>query len=145
MKPTPEMIESRLAELDPEIEFLALEPAGNDRFRIVLDHPEGVTLELCAQVTGQLGEILSDHGLEVSSPGSERPLTRPEHFERFIGCRARVSTREPLAGRSNFAGTIRQGDAVSIGIESDGTLFRIPLDDIKRAHLAPEIPEGAGK
>lgn len=145
MKPTSEAIESRLAELDPAIEFLAAEPVGHDGLRIVVDHPDGVTLELCGRITGGLSELLEDHALEVSSPGPERPLTRLAHFRRFAGHRARISTREPVGERRNFTGHIREPEDETVTIECDGTLFRISHADIKRAHLVPEIPEGAGK
>lgn len=145
MKPTQEAIEARLAELDPAIEFLALEPSGENGLRIVLDHPEGVTLELCGRVTMGLPELREDHALEVSSPGPERPLVRPDHFRRFAGSRARIATAEPIDGRRNFTGLIRDADRDTVGIECDGTLYRIAHEDIKRAHLVPDIPEGAGK
>lgn len=145
MKPTPETIEARLDELDPAIEFLTVEAFGRDGLRIVLDHPDGVSLALCERVTAGLAELLVDHSLEVSSPGPERPLTRPSHFERFTGRRAKVTTREPVEDRRNYTGTIREADDSGIGIECDGTLFRISHEDIKRAHLVPETPEGAGK
>ncbi|MCO5315541.1 MAG: ribosome maturation factor RimP [Solirubrobacterales bacterium] len=145
MKPAPELIESRLAELDPAIEFLAIEPSGPDGFRLVLDHPDGVTLELCERVTGSFPDLLAEHALEVASPGPERPLTNPSHFERFRGRRAKVTTLAPIDGRRNFTGTIMEADPDTVGIECDATLFRIPHDDIKRAHLVPETPEGAAK
>lgn len=145
MKPTHEAIEVRLAELDPMIEFLAVEPSGRDGLRIVVDHPDGVTLDLCGRVTAGLSELLEDHALEVSSPGPERPLVRPGHFRRFTGHRARVTTTHPIDGRRNFTGSIRGADPATVGIECDGTLFQIAHKDIKRAHLVPDIPEGAGK
>jgi len=145
MEPTSEAIESRLRELDSDIEFLAVEPAGTGGLRIVIDHPDGVSLGLCESVAAGLSELRSDFALEISSPGPERPLTRPEHFEQFTGRRARLSTRLPKGGRSNFTGTIREVSAGEVGIECDGVLHRIPHDDIKRAHLAPDIPEGAAK
>lgn len=145
MKPTPEAIQERLTELDPAIEFLTAEPFGRDGIRIVLDHPDGVSLALCERVTGGLSELLVDHALEVSSPGPERPLTRPGHFESFRGRRAKVTTREPVHGRRNFTGTIRSSDVATVEIECDGVPFRISHEDIKRAHLVPDTPEGAVK
>lgn len=145
MKPTHEAIEHRLADLDPAIEFLAVESKGRDGLRIVVDHPEGVTLELCGRVTSGLSDLLEDHALEVSSPGPERPLVKPSHFRRFTGSRARITTAEAIDGRRNFTGSIREPDSATVGIECDGTLYRIAHEDIQRAHLVPDIPEGAGK
>ncbi len=145
MKPTSQEIETRLAELDSGIEFLALEGAGGDGLRIVVDHPEGVTLELCKRVTDGLSDLLTEHSLEVSSPGPERPLTRPAHFARFAGRRAKVTTTEPIDGRRNFTGIIRESDEQQFRIECDGVVFRIPYEDVERSHLVQEIPEGAAK
>lgn len=145
MKPTPQEIESRLAELDSSIEFLALEGAGGDALRVVVDHPEGVSLELCQRVTDGLADLLTEHSLEVSSPGPERPLTRAAHFARFQGSRAKVTTTDPIDGRRNFTGTIRESDQEVLGIECDGVVFRIPYEEMERAHLVQDIPEGAAK
>ncbi|MFN2612171.1 MAG: ribosome maturation factor RimP, partial [Solirubrobacterales bacterium] len=87
-----QQIEVRLAESEPEVEVIALERAGNERLRLFIDRPGGVDLGLCERVTRQLGELLEDWGLEVSSPGPERPLTKPEHFQRFLGRKVRVKT-----------------------------------------------------
>lgn len=145
MKPTTENIENRLTELDPDIEFLRLEQAGGDRLRLVVDHPGGVSLELCERVTSGLADLLVDHSLEVSSPGPERPLVKPLHFSQFAGQRARVTTTDPIDGRRNFTGTLHEPDERELAIECDGVVVRIPYEDLERAHLVSEIPEGAAK
>lgn len=145
MNVTPQDIENRLPEIDSEIEFLALESAGGNGLRLFIDHPEGVTLDLCQRVTSGLQDVLIDHSLEVSSPGPERPLTKPAHFERFAGRRAKVTTAEPLDGRRNFTGTIATAGESRIVLEADGQNFEIPYASIERSHLAPEIPQGATK
>jgi ribosome maturation factor RimP len=89
-------IEARLAGVEPEVEVLLAELAG-PVLRLFIDHPDGVTLELCERVSGHLGDYRERYTLEVSSPGRDRPLTRPEHFSRFLGRRARVRLREPAA------------------------------------------------
>ncbi len=145
MNPTPQDIENRLAEIDPEIEFLALESAGADGLRLFIDRPGGVTLETCQQVTTGLTDVLLDHSLEVSSPGPERPLTKPAHFGRFSGRRAKVTLAEPQDGRRNFTGTIAEAGSESVILETDGQNFDIPYASIERSHLVPEIPQGAAK
>jgi len=145
MNPTSQDIEKRLAEIDPTIEFLALESAGGDGLRLFIDHPGGVTLDLCQQVTSGLQDVLLEHSLEVSSPGPERPLTTPAHFERFAGRRAKISMSEPLDGRKNFTGTIVEAGEAAVVLESDGQNFEIPYAGIERSHLVPEIPQGATK
>ena len=99
-------IEKRLASAEPEVELLAVEPAGPDRLRLFIDHPDGVDLALCERVTDHLRELLVDYGLEVSSPGPERPLSKPDHFRRFIGRRARLRLREPRDGHRSYTGEL---------------------------------------
>lgn len=145
MKTSPEEIENRIAEIDPEVEFLAVENAGGDALRIYIDHPTGVNLAICQKVTSGLGELLDEHTLEVSSPGPERPLTKPAHYSRFEGRRAKVRTVEPLEGRRNFTGTILEADERQFTLGCDGELVQISFTSVERAHLVPVIPEGASK
>ncbi|MGH2853881.1 MAG: ribosome maturation factor RimP [Solirubrobacteraceae bacterium] len=86
-------IEEQLAEREPEVEVLLAEVVGGGTLRVFIDHPDGVTLVLCERVTAALAELRERYSLEVSSPGPERPLSKPEHFRRFVGRRARVRTR----------------------------------------------------
>ena len=112
-------IERRLAGPLPQVELLACEPLGKDRLRLVIDHPDGVTLALCERVTNELSELLNDFGLEVASPGPERPLTKPEHFRRFIGRRARVRTGEPRDGHRSFTGEL-------VGATDEEVMLAVP-------------------
>ena len=66
MKTSPEDIQTRIHELDPEIELLTVEPAGRDVLRLYIDHPQGVNLEMCQSVTRELNELLIENTLEVS-------------------------------------------------------------------------------
>ena len=98
-------IEERLRVARPEVELLVLErppraPATGDRPR------RGVDLDLCEDVTKLLRDLNEDWAMEVSSPGPERPLTKPEHFERFIGHKVRVKTHEEIDGRRSFTGLL---------------------------------------
>ena len=136
-------IESRLEGLDPAIEVIALEHPASESLRLYIDHPDGVDLALCERVTNQLRDLLVDHSLEVSSPGSERPLTKPEHFRRFIGRRVRVRTREKLEGRSNFTGRIAGADQSGVEVDLAEGAVTIPHERIRRSNLVPESPEGA--
>jgi ribosome maturation factor RimP len=91
-------IERRLAASEPEVEVLLAEVVGGRRLRVFIDHPQGVTIGLCERVSVCLNEMRERYSLEVSSPGVERPLTKPAHFRRFLGRRVRVRTRTPTAG-----------------------------------------------
>jgi len=128
-------IERRLAGPLPQVELLACEPIGADRLRVVIDHPDGVSLGLCEQVTHELGDLLSDYGLEVASPGPERPLTKPEHYRRFIGRPARVRTMEPREGRKSFTGELVGASDEEIALAADTGVVAIPYTEIARSNL----------
>ncbi len=131
-------IESRLAGRLPQVELLACEPIGADRLRLVIDHPDGVSLGLCEQVTHELSELLNDYGLEVASPGPERPLTKPEHFRRFIGSRARVRTRQALegtGGHKSFTGELVGASDEEVALAADAGVVTIPYTGIARSNL----------
>lgn len=141
MQPTETEIADKIAELDPRIELIAVQAPGRETLRLFIDHPDGVGLELCERVTVQVRDLLGDYALEVSSPGLDRPLVKPEHFARFVGHEARIRTTEPVAGRRNFTGRLTAADAEAVGIESEGEQFEIPFDLINRSNLVPELSE----
>jgi ribosome maturation factor RimP len=130
-------IEQRLASALPGVELLACERSGHDRLRLFVDHPDGVSLELCERVTRELRDLLVDHSLEVSSPGPERPLTKPDHFRRYLGRRARVRTRGELQGHKSFTGElVGATDAeVTVAVDPEAALVSIPYGDIARSNL----------
>jgi ribosome maturation factor RimP len=131
-------IESRLSDLDPAIELIALEHPAGETLRLYIDHPDGVDLALCERVTVQLRDLLEAWTLEVSSPGTDRPLTKPEHFHRFMGRRVRVRTREAIEGQRSFTGTLTAADDGGVRIEADRGEVEIPHARIRRSNLVPE-------
>ncbi len=134
-------IETRIAGLDPAIELLAVQRIGREELRILIDHPDGVTLDRCEAVSNQLGDLRDDYGLEVSSPGLDRPLTKPEHYARFAGRRARLRLATPIDGRRNFSGRIGALDGATVTIETDDGPAEIALDRVDRCNLVPELTE----
>ena len=130
-------IETRLAATEPEVEVLTAELAG-DTVRLYIDHPEGVTLAVCERVTHQLAELRETYALEVSSPGPKRPLTKPDHFRRFLGRRARVRTRGDHDGRQTFTGELVGASDDEVTIAADSGVIAIPYADIKRSNLVEE-------
>ena len=128
-------IEQRLAQAEPQVEVLLVERASTDRLRLVVDHPDGVSLELCERVTGHLRDLLADTGLEVSSPGPQRPLTKPAHFRRYVGRRARVRTSEPRDGRRSFTGELVGASDREVTVAADSGVVSIPSADINRSNL----------
>ena len=145
MKPEMSEIQEQIDDRMPEVELLAVEQAGGGTLRLLIDHPEGVTLETCRQVTEVLAPLREEFALEVSSPGPNRPLLRPEHYQRFEGRRAKVRTEVEIDGLKAFTGTIMESDGESVTIGCDDRLVRIPWGSIVRAHLAPEKGKGASK
>ena len=128
-------IEKRLAGLEPDVEVLACEQVGSERLRLFIDHPDGVSLDLCERVTHHLRELLADYGLEVSSPGPQRPLTKPHHFRRFLGRRARVRLREPRDGHKSFTGELVGASDEEVTVAAGTGVVTIPYSEINRSNL----------
>ena len=128
-------IEARLAESEPDVEVLLAEVVGGRLVRLFIDHPNGVTLELCERVTQQLPEVREKYALEVSSPGTQRPLTKPEHFRRFVGRRAKVRTRGDHDGRRSFTGELLGATDDEVTVAADTGVVSISYADIHRSNL----------
>jgi ribosome maturation factor RimP len=131
-------IEARLATAEPDVEVVLAEVVPGDTLRIFIDHPEGVTLALCERVTRELGDLRERYGLEVSSPGTDRPLTKPAHFRRFLGRRASVRTRDAREGHRSFTGELVGATDSEVTIAADTGVIAIPYDDIHRSNLVEE-------
>lgn len=131
-------IEARLAEAEPEVEVLLAEVLPGETVRLFIDHPQGITLELCERVTQHLGAIRERYALEVSSPGSERPLTKPGHYRDFLGRRARVRTRDARDGHKSFTGELVGATDTEVTIAAASGVVSIPYADIHRSNLVGE-------
>jgi ribosome maturation factor RimP len=139
-------IETRLAASEPDVEVLLAEVVGGRALRVFIDHPDGVDLAMCERVSLALNDMRERYSLEVSSPGTERPLTKPAHFRRFVGRRARVRTRHarPLcdgqdatAARS-FTGELVGASENEVTLAADGGVIAIPYSEIRRSNLIEE-------
>src|SRR5215216_6732019 len=128
-------IEARLSEVEPEVEVLLTEVVGRDLVRLFIDHPQGVTLDLCERVTHHLPEVRERYALEVSSPGTERPLSKPEHFRRFVGRRAKVRTRGDHDGRRSFTGELLGATDHEVTVAAETGVVSIAYADIHRSNL----------
>jgi ribosome maturation factor RimP len=109
--------------------------------RIYLDKEGGPNLDELSRVSRQLSDLLDVHDplegsyvLEVSSPGINRRLRRPEHFARFVGKNVRVRTREMVGGRRSFLGHLKEVGADHILVDQDKSEFRIPFALIEKAN-----------
>jgi ribosome maturation factor RimP len=138
MSTTQADIEARLAQTAPDVEVLLAEVVGGHTLRLFIDHPDGVSLELCERVTHLLPEVREHYALEVSSPGGERPLTKPDHFRRFLGRRARVRTRDARDGHTSFTGELVGATDADVTIAADNGVIAIPYADIRRSNLVEE-------
>jgi ribosome maturation factor RimP len=128
-------IEARLAEAEPEVEVLLAEVVGGDLVRLFIDHPQGVTLDLCERVTKQLPEVRERYALEVSSPGTQRPLTKPEHFRRYVGRKAKVRTRDAKDGHKTFTGELLNATDDAVTVAASTGVVSIAYAEIHRSNL----------
>jgi ribosome maturation factor RimP len=136
-QPIQQEIEDRLASAQPEVEVLLAEVVG-DTVRLYIDHPDGVTLGLCEQITHELAELRERYALEVSSPGNRRPLTKPDHFRRYLGRRATVRTRDRHDDRRSFTGELVGASDDEVTIAADSGVVTVPYADIHRSNLIEE-------
>jgi ribosome maturation factor RimP len=120
------------------VEVLAVELTGPDRMCVYVDHPAGVDHALCERVTTVLDSYLRDYGVDVSSPGFERPLRKPAHFERAVGRRIAVRTATPIEGRKRFRGELLAAGSRAVSVTAGGESVDIPYDTIVRGNLIDE-------
>src|SRR5437588_6131033 len=130
-------IEARLAASEPGVEVLLVEVVSHATLRLFIDHPDGVTLELCERVSGRLSDYRERYALEVSSPGQDRPLTKPQHYSRFLGRRARVRLREASEGHKSVTGELVGASEREITIAAPAGVLTIPYEQIARSNLVP--------
>jgi ribosome maturation factor RimP len=117
----------------PDVDVLALELTGKERFCVFVDHAKGVDHALCERVTSVLRPYLDTYSVEVSSPGIERPLRTRDHFVRAVGRPVRVKSE---AGR--VRGQVVSAGERAVQIAADGEPVEIPYEQIVRANLIDE-------
>jgi len=130
-------IEARLQDAEPKVEVLLVEVVSGSTLRLYIDHPDGVTLAMCERVTGHLSEYRDRYSLEVSSPGQDRPLTKPQHYTRFLGRHARVRLRDARDGHKSLTGELVGASERDITIAAENGLVTIPYAEIVRSNLVP--------
>ena len=96
-----------------------------------------MTLALCERVTHALGDLRERYSLEVSSPGPKRPLTKPEHFQRFVG-RARPRAHRRRGGRPSVIGELIGATGDEVTLAAGEGIVAIPYAAIRRSHLVEE-------
>lgn len=123
-------------------ELVDLEISGRGLMRVLMDKPEGITVDDCELVSNQLTRLFLVEGvnfdrLEVSSPGLDRPLKKEADFVRFCGQKAQLKLRMPLSGRKNFVGILGAVDNGILQFDVDGKPIAIELSNIDKARLVP--------
>ncbi len=142
-----DLLEPSVEALGYELIELELRTGGrNGLMRLFIDAPEGIGLDDCESVSRQVSTVLDvedpipgNYTLEVSSPGLDRALTKPAHFQRFTGEDVRIKLRAPVDGRRNFRGALRAADEDSIEVEVDGQSHTLAIAAIASARLVPAI------
>ncbi len=115
--------------------------------RLFIDREDGITIEDCSAVSRQLSAMLDvedfipqAYNLEVSSPGLDRPLVRPEDYRRFAGELVRIQTSTPVRGKRRFRGTLEKlEDEIVTVADAVGQRFDIPLEKVRKARLDPQL------
>ena len=138
--------------LEPPVENLGyelvhLEFGSQDKnaiLRVYIDAPGGIQVDDCATVSRQLSAVLdvedplnSSYFLEVSSPGLDRPLVKPEHFRQFVGDKARIVMATHILGRRRFTGQMMEAGIDAVVLEVDGESYELPYKDMESAQLEP--------
>ena len=146
-------LEKKLSNLfEPVIESMAYELVGVELtgsgngtiLRIYIDAENGITVDDCQAVSYQVSGILDvedpmqgHYTLEVSSPGIDRPLVKPEHFEQFTGELVKIRSTEAVLGRKNFKGILESFDGEYLYVAVDNEVYEIPFDIVEKANLVP--------
>jgi ribosome maturation factor RimP len=112
--------------------------------RLFIDTPAGISVDDCERVSRDVAALLdvddpipTAYTLEVSSPGFDRVLRIPAHFERFVGERVYVELQAPRAGRKRYTGLLQAVNAAGVELEVDKQTVEVPFGEIAKARLAP--------
>lgn len=124
-------------------------PGGHQTLRLFIDRPEGVSLDDCTSLSRAVSAALDvedpidgAYDLEVSSPGLDRPLRTPEHFQKYAGERVKVKTYAPISqtdNRKTFVGTLQGFEGGFVLVDVDGKVFRIPHAQVSKANVEPNF------
>ena len=143
-----------LAELEPlaeenGIEIVTIEIVGARKaptIRVYIDTPQGVSFDELAAAQSWINDRMDEidpfpgaYTLEVSSPGIDRPLRTPEHFERFAGETVHVVCEKPIEGRGKYTGQLVGFKDEAVVVDVDGAQVSIPLSNVKKAQLKGQI------
>lgn len=142
-----DLIEPILFELGFElVDVDYLSEHGRWILRIYIDKAGGVTIDDCAKISAEFGDLIDikeivrhEYVLEVSSPGLNRPLKKEADFVRIIGKKVKVKMKIPVNGRRNFSGYLKDVRDHIIYIEDEGGLITLSWPEIDKANLVYEF------
>ncbi|MFU8877712.1 MAG: ribosome maturation factor RimP [Wenzhouxiangellaceae bacterium] len=131
-------------------EFVGLEYLSNPKNRLVriyIDRdPDGINVDDCADVSREVSALLDvedpvsgHYSLEVSSPGIERPLFEPAHYQRFVGETVALQLNAPVDNQARFTGRLVDADDRHARLEVDGGMLEVAYEEIRRAHIKPDL------
>ena len=136
--------------VSPTVEALGLQLWGIEHssqgkysvLRIFIERDTGVTINDCEQVSRQVSAILDvedpiagEYTLEVSSPGTDRPLFTVEQFQQYCGEEVDIRMRSPIDGRRKFKGMLQDVVNRVVQIEVEGSSFKLPHEEIEKANI----------
>lgn len=142
-----ELIEPVVGDLGFELVALEFLPRGRGAtLRVFIDSVSGVDLDSCEKVSRELAAALDvedpipyAYRLEISSPGLDRPLAKPEHFARFVGEKVKVVTVAPINGQRRFRGVLEGMEGDSVMVNTGSERLALPLSEIDEARLVPDF------
>jgi ribosome maturation factor RimP len=134
-----EDVERVLGAAMPEIDVVSVKLLPGGVLRVLIDYPGGVDHERCAEAGKALIAFRERYALEISSPGIPRPLTKPAHYERFIGREADLRFHTVYEGRRRIRGVLVESDAQRVVVRDVDGALEIPFAAISRAHLVEEL------
>ena len=142
MTELPALLEKTLSGLGYEL--VMLERAGRGLMRIFIDKPGGISIDDCVSVSNHLSQLFTveniDYArLEVSSPGLDRPLTKPQDYVRFAGEQVTLKLRVPVDNRRRMAGRLIGLEADAIKLDMSGVVIAVDLRNVESARLKPEV------
>jgi ribosome maturation factor RimP len=141
------MFEPVIGSMGYELVGVELIGSGNGTIlRIYIDSENGITVDDCQDVSYQVSGLLdvedplhTQYTLEVSSPGLDRPLIKPEHFRRFAGELVKIRSSEAVLGRKNFKGILESFDGEYLVVIVDNEAYEIPYNWVEKAKLVPVL------
>ena len=149
------LLEPVIADLGYELVLLEFSPnQSSAMLRLFIDGADGINLDDCAKVSREVAATLDvedpirqSYQLEVSSPGLDRPLVKPEHFQRFRGEEVKIELLAPLAGsnRRRFRGELLDATERDVTVKMPDGPVTLPLADIEKARLVPQYEKDDDK